>query len=155
MSYLSRRAESAERELKAVKILQLLAKHVGDTFEGVVTGVTNFGLFVQHPRYLIDGLLRYEDLGDDWWDVDVKAGRVVGERTRRRLAMGSRVKVQIMAVDGPARQLNLSFAADGDRGGRSRAGGGKKRPQTGGVKKAGGKARRGKTSRGRSPRRRR
>jgi ribonuclease R len=117
--------------------------------------VTNFGLFVQHPRYLIDGLLRYEDLGDDWWDVDVKAGRVVGERTNRRLAMGSRVKVQIAEVDVPARQLNLSFAADGDRRGRPRVVGGKKRSRTGGVKKAGGKARPTKTSRGRSPRRRR
>ncbi|MBN2562984.1 MAG: VacB/RNase II family 3'-5' exoribonuclease [Phycisphaerae bacterium] len=117
LSYVARRAESAERELKTLKILKLLTGQVGDTFEGVVTGVTNFGLFVQHPRYLIDGLLRFEDLGDDWWDVDVKTGRVVGERTRRTLTMGTRVAVHIAAVDLPSRQLNLVLAPD-DRPGK-------------------------------------
>ncbi len=110
LSYASRRAESAERELKTLKVLQLLSEHVGDVFEGVITGVTNFGMFVQHPRYLIDGLLRYEGLGDDWWDVDVKSGRVVGERSRRTFAMGSRVEVQIAEVDLASRQLNLMLA---------------------------------------------
>ena len=48
-----RRAEAAERELKQVYILRLLEQHVGDEFEGIVTGVTNFDVFVQLPRYLI------------------------------------------------------------------------------------------------------
>jgi len=116
LSYASRRAESAEREYKTLKILQLLAKHIGDVFEGVVTGVTSFGMFVQHPRYLIDGLLRFEDLGDDWWDVDTRSGRVVGERTQQRYSMGSRVSVQIAEVDLSARQLNLVLAVPRGRG---------------------------------------
>ena len=109
MSYLSRRAESAERELKTLKVLTLLAGQLGEAFEGVVTGVTNFGMFVQHPKYLVDGLLRFEDLGDDWWDVDVKTGRVVGERTGRSFALGTSVRVQIAGVDIPSRQLNLGL----------------------------------------------
>jgi ribonuclease R len=113
MSYLSRRAESAEQELRTVKVLELLSKHVGEEFEGVVTGVTNFGLFVQHPKYLIDGLLRVEDLGDDWWEVDVKLGRVVGERTRRMFTMGTLLKVRIGEVDVAARQLGLFLVGAG------------------------------------------
>ena len=120
MSYLSRRAESAERELKTLKVLALLEAHLGDTFEGVITGVTNFGLFVQHPKYLIDGLLRVEDLGDDWWDVDVKRGRVTGERSRQSFALGGRVRVQISEVDISSRQLNLALA-DTTRKNRGRA----------------------------------
>ncbi len=113
LSYNARRAESAESELRTVKVLQLLTEHVGDHFEGVVTGVTNFGLFVQHPKYLIDGLLRMEDLGDDWWEVDVKAGRVWGERTRQTFTMGTILKVQIAEVDVSARQLNLALVQGG------------------------------------------
>lgn len=113
LSYVSRRAESAEQELRTVKVLQLLTEHVGDEFEGVVTGVTNFGLFVQHPKYLIDGLLRIEDLGDDWWEPDVKAGRVVGERTRQTFTMGTMLRVQIVEVDVSARQMNLALVQGG------------------------------------------
>ncbi len=155
LSYLSRRAESAEQELRTVKVLELLSKHVGEEFEGVVTGVTNFGLFVQHPKYLIDGLLRMEDLGDDWWEVDVKLGRVVGERTRRMFTMGTLLKVQIGEVDVAARQLGLILVGGGPsrrqssmgRGEteRSRAGfGGRdKGHRKGGQRKDGGRPNRG------------
>src|SRR4029434_7167074 len=76
ISFTERRADDAERELRQVKILELLKGRVGDEFTGVVTGITNFGIFVQITDYLIDGLIRYEDLMDDWWDVDNRAGRV-------------------------------------------------------------------------------
>jgi len=109
-SYTSRRAESAEEEFKTLKVLQLLAKQIGDEFEGVVTGITQFGMFVQHPTFLIDGLLRLENMTDDWWDVDVSVGRIVGQRTHRVFAMGSRVSVRINEVDLSARQLNLVLA---------------------------------------------
>lgn len=107
LSYVSRRAESAEHEYKTLKVLQLLSDHVGEAFKGVVTGITNFGLFVQHPECLVDGLLRLEDLGDDWWDVDVRSGVVVGERSRRTYRMGHLLEVRIAKVDLAGRQLSL------------------------------------------------
>ncbi len=119
LSYAARRSESAEQELRTVKVLQLLTDHVGDEFEGVVTGVTNFGLFVQHPKYLIDGLLRIEDLGDDWWEADVKAGRIFGERTRQVFTMGTLLKVRIAEVDVSARQLGLVLVSGGRQPRRS------------------------------------
>jgi ribonuclease R len=118
LSYKSRRAESAEEELKTLKVLELLHReHLGDEFDGVVTGVTNFGLFVQHPKYLIDGLLRLEDLGDDWWEVDLRAGRVVGERTRQAFMMGTLLGVRIVDVDLAARQMKLALIRRKCRGG--------------------------------------
>lgn len=120
MSYLSRRAESAENELKTLKVLTLLQQHVGEIFEGVITGVTNFGLFVQHPKYLVDGLLRLEDLGDDWWEVDVEQGRVVGERSRRAFALGNKIKVLIAEVNLSSRQLNLGLSEGGEDRRRTR-----------------------------------
>ena len=70
ISFTERRADDAENELRQVKVLELLREHIGDEYDGVVTGITNFGIFIQIRQYLIDGLIRYEDLMDDWWDVD-------------------------------------------------------------------------------------
>ncbi len=109
LSYASRQAESAERTLKTVKVLRLLSDHVGEEFEGVVTGVTSFGMFVQHPKFLIEGLLRLEEMTGDWWEVDVKMGRVIGQRTRQTFAMGSRLRVRISVVDVSARKLDLAM----------------------------------------------
>jgi ribonuclease R len=107
LSFTERRAADAEREYKTLKILELLARHVGDHFEGVVTGVTNFGLFVQHPRFLLDGLVGFQEMPDDRWEVDTRTGSVIGRRTRRRYEIGDVVAVQIVAVDLGSRQLNL------------------------------------------------
>ncbi len=104
-----RRAEAAEREYKLVKILQLLEKHLGDEYDGVVTGVTNFGVFVQLRELLIDGLLRFDQLPDDWWDVDAQRGCVVGQTSGLRISIGLAVRVQIARVDVAARQLDLAL----------------------------------------------
>ena len=114
-SCMERRAEAAERELKLVYILRLLERRIGDEFEGIATGVTNFGVFVQLPRYLVEGLLRFSDLPDDWWEVDSAAGCVVGQRTRRRLKIGDRLRVTIAAIDLADRELDLALADESAR----------------------------------------
>ncbi len=108
-----RRAEAAERELKAVKILELLSHQIGEVVEGVVTGVANFGIFVELRKFLIEGLVRFNELPDDWWDINQKAGAVVGQRSGRRIGIGTVVKAKIINVDIPARQLDLSMADEG------------------------------------------
>jgi ribonuclease R len=122
ISFTERRADDAERELRQVKVLELLKKHIGEEFTGVVTGITNFGIFVQIHDYLVDGLIRYEDLMDDWWDVDEKAGRVVGQRTGTRIAIGDVAKVIIVNVDEARRELNLAIRElIGKKGGGGKA----------------------------------
>ncbi len=102
-----RRAEAAEYELRDVLVLELLAERIGEGFEGTITGVASFGLFVQSPRYLIEGLIRMPDLGDDWWEVDARRGEVRGEHSGRRFRIGDRLAVRIAGVDKARRQLNL------------------------------------------------
>jgi ribonuclease R len=116
-SYTERRAEAAERELKTVKVLELLSERVGETVEGVVTGVANFGVFVELRKFLIEGIVRFNELPDDWWQINQKAGAVVGQRSGRRIAIGNVVRARIIGVNIAARQLNLSMA-DEDTGGR-------------------------------------
>jgi ribonuclease R len=109
LSFTERRADDAERELRQVKILELLQQKIGEEFTGVVTGITNFGIFVQLQTYLIDGLIRYEDLLDDWWDVDDKAGQIRGQRTGQTIRIGDVVKTIIVRVDLPRRELDVAI----------------------------------------------
>jgi len=113
LSYTERRSSDAERELRAVKVLQLLAEHAGDVIDGVVTGVTNFGVFVQSTRFLVEGMIRTADLPDDFWQFDDRTGMLRGQRTGRKIAMGDRARVQIVAVNVPARQLELRMLEHG------------------------------------------
>ena len=106
-SQAARRAEAAERELREVLVLQLLVGKVGEAFDGVITGVANFGLFVQMPRFNVEGLVRMEDLGDDWWEVDPQRGAIRGQRSGQVMRMGDVLAVRIAGVDVARRQLNL------------------------------------------------
>jgi ribonuclease R len=105
-----RRAEAAEKELKQVLILRLLEGKLGEKFGGTVTGVANVGLFIQLDKYLIDGLLRFDALPEDWWEVDAEHGCVIGERSGRRIAIGDRLAVAIARIHIPTRTLDLGLA---------------------------------------------
>ncbi|HUB24369.1 MAG TPA: ribonuclease R [Tepidisphaeraceae bacterium] len=131
LSFTERNADDAERELRQVKILELLTGQVGEDFAGVVTGITNFGIFVQLSAYLIDGLIRYEDLMDDWWDVDVASGMIRGQRTGRKIGIGDVVTARIVRVDPPRRQLDLSIVEVKSRAGQAVVVGQKKKHRKG------------------------
>jgi len=73
-------------------------------------GITNFGIFVQIQTYLVDGLIRYENLMDDWWDVDEKSGIVRGQRSGTRIGIGDVVKTYIVRVDVARRELDLAIS---------------------------------------------
>lgn len=109
ISYTERRSQDAERELRQLKLLELMQNHIGEQFTGVVTGVTSFGLFVQLDTYLIEGLIRYTQLLDDWWEVDEKAGLIKGQRTGQKIRIGDVARVTIARVDSARRELDLSM----------------------------------------------
>ena len=67
----------------------------------------NFGVFVNLARYGTEGLVRFEDLGDDWWEVDARNGQVRGERTGRTYRIGDALRVEIAGVDIARRELDL------------------------------------------------
>lgn len=112
-------AEQAERELRQYLVLQLLSeKHIGDVMQGVVTGVTPRGVFVQIDKYLADGMIKKEDLPGDVtrsdkpprWGMDPKTGALVDANSGRSYKMGDMFDVVIAAVDLQKRQLELQVA---------------------------------------------
>ena len=102
-----RRAEAAERELTKIKLLEFLQDRVGNTFTGVITGVQEFGVFVENPDLLIDGLVHVSSLTDDHYRFDRKTRRLVGRKTKNVLRIGSELAVRIAAIDIARRQLDL------------------------------------------------
>jgi len=108
ISFTEQRAEDAEKELTKVLILQMLSKRIGDELDCVVTGLTNFGVFVQSRKFGIEGLIRLEGLGPDQWKYNERAHCITGERSGYTIRLGQSVKVRIDSVNVPARQLNVS-----------------------------------------------
>ena len=113
LSFTERRAQDAERELRAVKVLDLLSEHIGDVMDGVVTGVNNSGVFVQSTRFLVEGQIRMNDLPPDYWIYDQRTASLRGQRTGRRITLGDLARVQIVAVNIPARRMEMRLIEHG------------------------------------------
>jgi ribonuclease R len=107
ITFTEQRAEDAEKELKTVLILQMLSKKLGDELDCVVTGLTNFGVFVQSRKLGIEGLIQMTDLGPDRWKYDARTQCIVGQHTGFSIRLGQAMQVRIVSVNIPARQLNV------------------------------------------------
>ena len=113
LSFTERRAQDAERELRAGKVLQLLAEHIGDIIDGVVTGVNSSGVFIQSTRFLVEGMIRISDLPDDYWIYDERGMCLRGQRTGRKISLGDIARVQIVSVNLSARRMDLRLLEHG------------------------------------------
>jgi ribonuclease R len=102
-----RGAQAAEYELRSVLVLQYLKTQVGEVFDGTITGVADFGIFIQSPKFLVEGLMRLGELGGEWWDVSSQYGLIRGEKTGTTYRIGDVLKVRIAAVDLARRHLDL------------------------------------------------
>ncbi|MEM1043832.1 MAG: ribonuclease R [Bacteroidota bacterium] len=105
-----RQAVEAERESVKLKVVEYVSQHVGDVFEGVVTGVTKFGVFVEMTRLLAEGLVHVRDMDDDHYEYDERSYTLVGVHTRRTIRLGDPVKVQVAAANVETRKIDLAFA---------------------------------------------
>ena len=113
LSFTERRAQDAERELRAVKVLDLLSQHIGDVIDGVVTGVNNSGVFVQSTRFLVEGQIRMNDLPPDYWIYDQRTACLRGQRSGRRITLGDLARVQIVAVNISSRRMEVRLLEHG------------------------------------------
>ncbi len=108
ISFTEQRAEDAEKELTTVLILQMLSNRIGDKLDCVVTGLASFGVFVQSRKFGIEGLIQMGDLGPDEWKFNPRTQCIVGLRCGHSVHLGQAMKVRIVSVNVPARQLNVS-----------------------------------------------
>jgi ribonuclease R len=107
-----RRAEDATREVEAWLKCQFMEDKIGNDYEGVVTGVTHFGLFVQIPEYQIDGLVHVSTLGNDYYEYDAGGQRLVGSRRGKEYALGDELSVTVHKVELDTRRIDFRLAGD-------------------------------------------
>jgi ribonuclease R len=103
------RATEAEREILQWKKVRFMADKVGDTFEGYVTGVTAFGLFVELVEHYVEGLVHVSTMADDYYRFSEQTHALFGENTRKTYRLGDRVTVQVVRVDQERRQIDLGL----------------------------------------------
>ncbi|MCG8369754.1 MAG: ribonuclease R [Proteobacteria bacterium] len=102
-----KRAEEATRDVEAWLKCRYMEQHLGDEFDGVVTGVANFGVFVQITELLTDGLVHVTSLSNDYYHFDAGSQRLVGERTGRQYRLGDRMRIRVSRVDMDARRIDF------------------------------------------------
>jgi ribonuclease R len=106
-----RRAFLAERDMEDMKKARYLEPMVGKEFDGVITTVKNFGMFVEMLPDHVDGLIPIRSMPNDFWDVDELETRLHGRRTHKEFWLGDKVRVQLQEVDRLKRQINLRYVA--------------------------------------------
>jgi ribonuclease R len=102
-----RRADEASRDVESWLKCGFMAGHIGSVFEGAVTGVTAFGLFVTLDAYFVDGLVHISALGRDYFRFDAVRHMLLGERTGRRYRLADRIRVKLVRVDPDTRRIDL------------------------------------------------
>jgi len=108
-SEMERRADDAERELLQWKKVKFMADKVGDEFDGYITGVAAFGLFVQLTEHYVEGLVHVSSMADDYYRYLEKTHSLRGENTQKVYQLGERVRVQVVRVDMERRQIDLGL----------------------------------------------
>ncbi len=103
-----RAAEEAERDVEDMKKVEYMADRVGEEFEGIVSGVTAFGLFVELDNG-IEGMVRVSYMEDDFYHFNEKNYMLLGERTRKAYRIGDAVKVQVLRANLNEKTLDLAL----------------------------------------------
>ena len=102
-----RRADDASRDVESWLKCHYMQDQVGGVFEGAITGVTPFGLFVTLDEYFVDGLVHISELGRDYFQFDATRHMLMGERTKKRYRLADRMKVKLVRVDLDSRKIDF------------------------------------------------
>ncbi|WP_078579202.1 ribonuclease R [Salipaludibacillus agaradhaerens] len=105
-SEMERRAEDASRETDELKKVQFMEDKVGQEYDGIISGVTNFGLFVELPN-TIEGLVHVSYLTDDYYHYDEKRYAMIGERTGNVFRIGDEIEVRVTNVNVDERAIDF------------------------------------------------
>jgi ribonuclease R len=108
-SIMEQNAEQAERE--SIKLMQgeYISKHIGDVFEGIVSGIMQFGMFVEIMDILVEGMIRFRDIEDDYYEYDEKRHIAVGKRRHKVFQAGQKVKIKVIRVNKENKKIDFAM----------------------------------------------
>ena len=105
-SQMERRAEETERETIKLKKAEYMADHIGEVFEGVISGVTSWGIYVELPNS-IEGMIHLSSLSDDYYVFDEEKYQVVGESRGKVYSLGDPLTIRVAEVDVENRTIDF------------------------------------------------
>ncbi|MGV8905727.1 MAG: ribonuclease R [Acetobacterium sp.] len=103
-----RQAEKIEREITKLKMTEYMTAHIGETFEGRISGVTSFGFFVELPN-TVEGLVRLQNMRDDYYVYDPDLHQHIGERTGKFYRLGQEVCIKVAKTDIDLKQIDFEL----------------------------------------------
>jgi len=109
LSACEQRANRAERDLEAIKRSRFMQRHIGEEFDGIITGVLKFGIFVQLRAYDIDGLVKIETLRGDRFNLDEQNQKLIGRKTGTIISLGDIVRVRVTSADPEERKIDFEW----------------------------------------------
>ncbi|WP_428033461.1 ribonuclease R [Amphritea sp.] len=109
-STVSRRADKAGWDVEAWLKCEYMQDHVGDVFSGVISTVTNFGLFIELDDTQVEGLVHVTALNNDYYQFDAAQQRLVGERTHASFGIGDKINIRVVRVDMDQRKIEFELA---------------------------------------------
>ncbi len=107
ISATERNAVEAERFSVKQKQIEFLKNHQGNEFSAIISGITNFGIFVKITDILAEGLVKLRDLDDDYYIHDEKNYAIVGKRTKKQYRLGDKINVKLIRVDEERSELDF------------------------------------------------
>lgn len=110
-SEMERRADEAERETIKLKKVEYMEDHIDEEFEGVISGVMEWGFFVELPN-TVEGLVRVTELRDDFYQFYEDTYELVGEATNRRFKLGQKIRVRVLSTDRIMRTIDFGLVED-------------------------------------------
>jgi len=105
-SALERRADEAERETLKYKKCEYMESRIGEVYEGVISGVTSFGMYVELPN-TVEGLIRVSELKDDYYEYSAETFELIGTTKNRHYCLGEKIWVTVEAADKLARTIDF------------------------------------------------
>jgi ribonuclease R len=103
------KASEAERDSKKYKQIEYMLDKVGKTFNGLITGVTEWGLYAEDSETRAEGMIKLSSLGDDFYRLDAKTYSIIGEKTKRTYTLGQKIKVKLVSADLDRRQMDYEI----------------------------------------------
>jgi ribonuclease R len=102
-----KRAEEAEREVMEWKKVIFMRDKVGEQFNGIVTGVLPFGVFIELDEIFVQGLVPVATMGGDFWTFIDRQHKLIGESTRREIRLGDHVRIEVKSIDEDRHQIEF------------------------------------------------
>ena len=112
ITFTERNAMEAERTTVKMKKLQFMKAFIGEEFQAVISGVTNFGIFVEVIEYLSEGLIRLSDLDDDYYVYDEKKYSVTGRKRKHTYQLGDLIRVKLIRVDETKQEMDFALVTE-------------------------------------------